>query len=408
VHGFGQEVYKKPFPKACIGWRFGEVAADVFNSMGVTVFAMIDPFNHIVLSPVEYLITGEPGEEAYMLADSEEEAEDFSHFEPNFKTPPNTESAHSENIVEMDMFTELPRNSNLSSLHDHVIVCGNVTGLASFVLPLRETTLQPVVILHPQAHRGDRDWDEVMGLPNVFHCAGSAMRIEDLHAAGAQRAETVVILSDETGFFVQHANRSADAFAIFVANSVEEYFDCRWVVEVVEEQSIRQLKTPSRPNDPYALWPRYCSADVYIATMLDCLVAQCFYNRELLEVLSAVVGLDDEDDNAVLQQVPMPKSFVGQRFHALFTELSLHHGMIPLGLYRAPASYEIEGEDGEEDEGEDTAGQLPCQLPFVLTNPDPQTVLHEDDLIFICAHVAKPEPVVVPPSQISVPDPVLV
>jgi len=275
----------------------------------------------------------------------------------------------------------------VSQLREHVIVCGCVTGLASFVHPLRETTLQPVVVLHPCSNAGSRDWDEVFALPNVFFCPGSAMRIEHLTAAGAGHAETVVILSDETGFFVAHANRSVDAFAIFVANSVEQYFTCRWVVEMQEEESIRQLKTASHANDPYAVWPRYAAADVYISTMLDSLVAQCYYNRELLDVLCCLVGLDDEDDNAVLQQVPMPAQFVGQRYTTLFQELALHHSTVPLGLYRSPESYNEHPEDAHPD---DPPPPTTCHLPFVLTNPDPQLVLAAGDLVFICAkcHVA--------------------
>ena len=87
--------------------------------------------------------------------------------------------------------------------------------------------------------------------------------MRDLQRAGADTAEVIVILTDQQGAYASLEHRSTDAFGIFVANAIDEYFPtCRWCLELAQESSLSQLEClPEGRNEAYGLWPRYASSD---------------------------------------------------------------------------------------------------------------------------------------------------
>ncbi|CAH8474962.1 unnamed protein product [Schistosoma rodhaini] len=88
---------------------------------------------------------------------------------------------------------------------NHIIVCimkqpkGIKTGLASFVLPLRSTSipveeLKPIIILC-EAKVIENEWRSLKNLPNIYVFSGSPLNRANLRAAGVERCSTCVVLS---------------------------------------------------------------------------------------------------------------------------------------------------------------------------------------------------------------------
>jgi potassium large conductance calcium-activated channel subfamily M alpha protein 1 len=65
-----------------------------------------------------------------------------------------------------------------------------------------------------------------------------------------------------------------------------------------------------------------------------------------------------------LDQVPIPKAYVGQTFEQLFSGMLRYEGCLVLGLYRA-------------------RGNKGSVSAFVSTNPEPTELLESTDLVYI-------------------------
>lgn len=82
---------------------------------------------------------------------------------------------------------------------NHIILCGVVSNLRNFILPLRAKHLEkypPIVILHTQPPT-EKQWNQVAFFPEIYFVKGSAMNVRDLIRANIRSATRVVILSPE-------------------------------------------------------------------------------------------------------------------------------------------------------------------------------------------------------------------
>ena len=219
-----------------------------------------------------------------------------------------------------------------------------------------------------------------MAVENVFFCRGSAMELADLNKAGVQNAEVIIILQDQQAAYASLYNRSVDSFAIFVTNAVDEFFpNTRWVSEIVEEGSLAKLEClPEDRSEAYGMWPRYVSGMVYLSSSLDGLLAQSFYNEDLLGIVSKLVGLSKSGhggegggesgavEHAEIAVLAVPIHYVRGTYSELYKDLAMNHGVVPLGIFREQEVYNPSP-----------------PLPVVLTNPDPTMPLYQSDRIFV-------------------------
>lgn len=62
----------------------------------------------------------------------------------------------------------------------------------------------------------------------------------------------------------------------------------------------------------------------------------CFYSPSGVvdQIVPALAGVGDPR-GAVLRQIPVPPNMLGRQYSELFRNLTLSHGLVPLGLYRA-------------------------------------------------------------------------
>ncbi len=104
-----------------------------------------------------------------------------------------------------------------------------------------------------------------------------------------------------------------------------------------------------------------------------------FYNRQVMAIVDQLVSggqvlMTDNESNRVeytsesmlrqLDQVPVPKAYVGQTFEQLFLGMLRYEGCLALGLYRA-------------------RGNKGSVSAFVSTNPKPTELLESTDLVYI-------------------------
>jgi hypothetical protein len=132
--------------------------------------------------------------------------------------------------------------------------------------------------------------------------------------------------------------------------------------------------------------PSYAAGEVVVDSLIsNVLLSQTFYKPDIVSIIKALCGMPGpsyyadpmtEDISTLstasmqaphLTSIPIPDAFVGMTFANLFDALLLDHGILAIGLFRAP----------DEDMGN--------ELPFVYTNPVPSLVLRSDDTVYVLA-----------------------
>ncbi|KAJ3017130.1 UNVERIFIED_CONTAM: potassium channel, sub T, member 2 [Siphonaria sp. JEL0065] len=119
----------------------------------------------------------------------------------------------------------------------------------------------------------------------------------------------------------------------------------------------------------YFYTPVFAAGRVIAASMLDSLLFQLHKNPCLFEIILLLCGvqqgvgkgervqLPGGAKNSWIGQIPVPIGFENRTFGELYQELSLNHGIVPLGVYRK------------------VNDRLHNKLPFVFTNPLPGVLL---------------------------------
>ncbi|KAF9160445.1 hypothetical protein DFQ26_005503 [Actinomortierella ambigua] len=121
--------------------------------------------------------------------------------------------------------------------------------------------------------------------------------------------------------------------------------------------------------------PIYASGQVLVGSLLDNVLFQSYTKKHIIDLIKLCCGVRFKQASEMDQLlgvdcshvclVNTPTQFVGKAFLKLFQELALVHGVIPLGLFRAPDQ------------------QLGNVLPFVFTNPLPGILLRPGDQIYV-------------------------
>ncbi|KAK1939958.1 Calcium-activated potassium channel subunit alpha-1 [Phytophthora citrophthora] len=129
-----------------------------------------------------------------------------------------------------------------------------------------------------------------------------------------------------------------------------------------------------------ALLPFFAAGYGFTDDIFDNMLCQSFFTPGLIRLIYELLFSENgrpaalSGDDKVLSsctassivQIPVPQKFVQRTFGELFLHLLSTKEIVAIGLYR----------------GTDT----PFQLPYVATGPDSDTILVEDDLVFVLAH----------------------
>lgn len=143
-------------------------------------------------------------------SDNEDEDEDPVQFPTKLKQENFNQNLTGEFISLEDGFHLSPSKTNLIDVSfktmennilatNHIILCGLVSNLRNFVLPLRAKYLEkypPIVILHVSPPT-EKQWNQISFFPEIYFVKGSAMNMKDLQKVNIKFASRIVVLSAE-------------------------------------------------------------------------------------------------------------------------------------------------------------------------------------------------------------------
>lgn len=212
-----------------------------------------------------------------------------------------------------------------------------------------------------------------------------------------------------------------DAKTIFKYNIIKKKKkDVNVVTELVNQENIAFLL-----DDPllyhfmrafdYDQTPVFASGEVYLSSLMDCLVCQAYYNNELLIVLRQMIIGEAKKSNSSsskrikiqdtsfshvptsnLYHIKVPEKYVGKKYSKLFDALTTRMFMIPMGLYRTtevnlkayaerlPQGLSNSGVKVMNGDKKNKQKEMK-KIKYVVTNPDKETRLRDDDLVFVLA-----------------------
>ena len=272
-----------------------------------------------------------------------------------------------------------------SHLANHIVICGprNVTpsGLFHLLAPLRRihlSTIRPIVIMMPvQPER--KAWEKISHLKEVYFLEGSPHQYTDLMKANVASSAVTVILTASYNL----SKNEGDLVSLIDADSIFSYQH----IKRIGEDNVLVVELVSAPNmsflEPKQTWtssefymsPCFASGTAYTASILDTLVCQTYYNRDLLTIIRVLVcggGALEEVTTSdgktrkqgFISQITAPEETWGYRYIDFFKYLLYNHGMISLGLYRAP----LQGSNVS---------------PYVYTNPHCDAEIGPGDRVFV-------------------------
>ncbi|KAJ7570310.1 hypothetical protein O6H91_01G114400 [Diphasiastrum complanatum] len=321
--------------------------------------------------------------------------------------PPLEKSARPEPAVlekrEALILENLERNTmNVVNLESpHILLC--IQGkwphnLFYFVSHLRTTAAHdfPIVILHPKRPSAT-DWGCVGYFPDVYFVKGSPAYELDLVRAGVVQAEKIVILThgiqdeqknDESVLF-QPFTFTLDLKNVVIAANVERLLSFqpeRVIVELQQELQIQYLRPKFKidrlPFDPkmyhrnrdasFQFAPPYIQGKGFCPEALIFLLYATFFNRNTVAIVEQLLStrrilpFEEAGDSSGtrLEQILLPKYYVGRNYGELFKELLKERKMLALGLYRP-------------------LGTHGSPVSYVYTNPPPHEQLVSGDLVYV-------------------------
>jgi len=247
-------------------------------------------------------------------------------------------------VIHTSVSLEMP------SIRDHlIIVCKVFSNLHDLIRPLRARYLGEclfIVILYPYDVTEDM-WAPLSMFESIAVVKGSAREEVNLKRAGIYRASKIVAISDgsiqsERGENDLNGNPGSsnfstkdalvDADSIFLYKCVRRMNpNCQILVDIVHQSSIayldvpsaisRRASTTSRGNSKsvsfrkpkrgsnysirgtgdfdFKFTPQFASGSLFATCLLDSLICQSFYNKQIVKVIQKFIGSAEQQDEAI-------------------------------------------------------------------------------------------------------------
>ncbi|KAI7868459.1 hypothetical protein BDF14DRAFT_1793440 [Spinellus fusiger] len=272
----------------------------------------------------------------------------------------------------------------------HILVClhRRVINIFKFIYNLRSPHMKPYelqdIVLLCATLPNKRTFELINRFPRVFFMVGNCRNPDDLLRAGVKRAKQVVVMSEKENLDQQEKN--SDSPAVMTSHIMdlllhEPCKDSYRIVNLVEKSNIRfmhllQGKDVAEEIDVFYT-PAYAAGDVVVDSLLsNVLLSQTYYKPDIVSIIKTLCGMPGSpcvatlssvnyaSENHHLKSMPMPPRFVNTTFAFLFETMVLDHGLLPMGLLRAPSE------------------SMGNELPFVYANPVPSLVLKDTDCIY--------------------------
>ena len=319
-------------------------------------------------------------------------------------------------------------------IKDHVIICGMHSEIVHFILPLRakyltKKMLKWIVILSPNLPKEIQDILSIF--PKIIYIQGDPLYPENLHKCNISTAEIAVILSNNSSNFMENSNQGfinengiepnqdefnkikmegqfLDSATLFIYNSIKKInssikiitellftnnieflLSSKYLNKLYEgnknklkdkdysQNDINRMNYKISPN--YELTPVFATGEIYLPSLGDKLLAQMFYNTNLLTIINLIL----EGDKHIMKKKEkklndmfkltgsnlfmIPCEVKNESFGELFKRMITKNGILCIALYRK---------------------NLVDNFYYVYTNPRKTTLIKETDFIFILAGTA--------------------
>ena len=262
----------------------------------------------------------------------------------------------------------------------HIVVWGIHSAIYNFVLPLRArylSSIQYIVIITDEPIKPEI-WESISRFPNILLINGSPLSQETLLKANINYADKAVILGHDSTLEKdadQNNDEMLDSETIFIYKAIKKWNrDLQIMTELYYSSNIEFLIEKNYEEFDYRFSTLYAAGEVYISAIIDTLTCQAYYNPHIVTILQQILKCTSSPDNEVMManpdlcqsnlwQISVPEECIGIKWEELFLYL-LEKDLIWLGLYRLK-------------------GTTDNDLPYVYTNPNPDTFITHKDKVFI-------------------------
>jgi len=434
IQGCGKEMYRAKLSRAFEGKPFAQVANIVYENYHCTLFALevVDRQGRVrvVMSPAKYEI---PSGSTYgfLIADNADKVNDvLNHgwkeqreMDPKDHDDDDQEKVSAVNLTKLNSVEvaedfmssraevdkmklnyhyvdeaidlESAVKNQVEELKGHILLLGSAQSHVFFVETLRRKHVVPkdIVILTSEKP-GHETWSRIRHFPGVHFIIGNQNSRKDLVRAGIHGLDTAVIISAQKAVVkcrgkakttkdkkkddlilneMKGGGRLLDADCIFAYQAIRKHCPTAKIIcQLRRAENILFLGADLGRFNDIMITPSFASGMVFLSAMMDRLTAQCFYNRDLLNILQALVssgtyGKNDfsgDVDPSELGFQPVPRSFEGKTYMQLFKYLISKRSTLPLGLYRRCPMDDVSPQ------------------PYVITNPSPDLLINVQDSVF--------------------------
>ncbi|KAL7753310.1 hypothetical protein RI367_001085 [Sorochytrium milnesiophthora] len=298
-------------------------------------------------------------------------------------------------------------------LEGHIVVATSHWDVFRFLCTIRSAQLPPEqlrpVLFFASSMPTEDEFLMLSAFPQLYYMQGNPRRKRDLKQANVAKAARIVVFShpghssrgDEfpdlqavlTKHLIHHAIDDQIMYAQMRGEGAQyENIAPPFIsVELYYRRSIKFMgkhhgdpeldAMPALRKDgpthsvDVTFDPAFASGYAFVDSMLDNTLFQTYFNNTILDIVKLLCGLrsrteliidhDMKLQSSYLCYIDVPEDFVDKPFGELYENLAVEHGVIPLGLYRAPCE------------------RLNNKFHFVYTNPPPKLLVKETDLVYV-------------------------
>lgn len=384
ILGLDNELYLVPVPARLVGKLFHDAVEEMYKLKRAILLGvqnkLKDDLYDIFLNPVNYklregdkvfviakdsIVAQIPAEPGYGQA-IDQISDDLVHEIDRIKARNLKRKSH----VSLDQRYYAMWEQDLRGLiWDHILIFGRIEYLGMVMETFSYLTAQ--TICYVTNLPPDKTWQQISRrYNNVLYLQCSLSEADELSHTAINFSYHVLIFSSKV-----NAMSVEDSGVLPLVRLIEHNFSCHYTVELVNEVNMKYLEQKPLLELSvlkHVLWPRYAASDVFLSSTLDYVLAQGYYNSFVMDFIQRLILFETSmaetgvDENCRVQSIPVPSSLAGKTtFQQLFLYfLNRQRPILLLAVYRA-------------------VGPLGNDSPYVLTAPEKDTLLLQDDSLIV-------------------------
>jgi len=212
--------------------------------------------------------------------------------------------------------------------------------------------VKPIVILDTVKPTGDLK-RKLLFLNDLYFVKGSPINLEDLTRAGFNVAANIIVLADPS--VPDKTDTAADGLPIMIFRMIKKSRAAFPVVDLVEGENAKFLGALAGDEGELTN-PYYAAGQVYVASCLDTLLSQAYYNPFVIDLIEQLIS-------GIVFPMNIGTDFPeldNKLYYDLMSAL-LSKGLLPLGLYSRSGG----------------------RLNYVLANPPANYKLRREDTVYV-------------------------